>query len=606
MKNSINFNEILTRLGYSAQFKVDKYQRFYKWTKKQCERLFNDILEWSTKQHDTKDYFIQSIAIFWEMVDKLVQVVDGQQRITSMSLMFLAYRNVILETNSLYRDQAYQGIANNILYNHTVPNSTNNIDGVTEYRIVLQENDNNLYRAVLERNNDVIGAAENKDKNVIAAYKYFHNALKTLLNKDEKKFQNFYYNGLLKVSTLIEECETQAEANLCFIKKNGTGLYVEKGEVCIAMLYDALDKLDNKAYLENAIDESISMLQMIQNFYTGKDELNWFVARFIYHFTDAYDVTREDSLPNELEKLINENNIIDLIREITKYHKLEQDAIVLNPKIPFSLFRELYLVWGDLMRLNVPLKEAQEILHLVDGLEVRKSIKVGSSGNADKSFAGLIKKSIAMTGTSSLKESIIKYVNIKRMTDTVYYKFPSNDELYGIIFDKKYYTKNNVKIKDLTKHILECVNDFLCNGENQMLSKYDGLEIEHIMPQSNKASNPTMINSIGNLTLLDASWNKKASNKDFAEKKEQYSNSVIKLNRYFDNIYEWDESAIEKRAYYICDCINKMWNLDYEISSEELRNFEDKDVLARSKEIIANLKKTNNAEREFEFALAIN
>ena len=121
MKNSISFDELLTsKLGYSGQFKVDKYQRFYKWSKKQCQKIFNDILEWSKTSHDVKDYFIQSVAIFQEIVEILIQIVDGQQRITSLSLLHIAYRNVILDYLDINdeRNILFKSIADNILYIH--------------------------------------------------------------------------------------------------------------------------------------------------------------------------------------------------------------------------------------------------------------------------------------------------------------------------------------------------------------------------------------------------------------------------------------------------------------------------------------------------------
>lgn len=118
-----------------------------------------------------------------------------------------------------------------------------------------------------------------------------------------------------------------------------------------------------------------------------------------------------------------------------------------------------------------------------------------------------------------------------------------------------------------------------------------GLQVEHVMPKSwathwplqGQAIQPlhmsypfliaaeqaelaeairarnVAVNSIGNLTLLNQYLNPAASNGGFDLKREEYRNSVLRLNRYFDGKTTWDEQAIRTRGRALGEAICKIW-----------------------------------------------
>lgn len=118
-----------------------------------------------------------------------------------------------------------------------------------------------------------------------------------------------------------------------------------------------------------------------------------------------------------------------------------------------------------------------------------------------------------------------------------------------------------------------------------------GLQIEHVLPVRwwehwpidgrpvtwNEASYPyilteneaeiaeairyrsTMLHTIGNLTLLNQYLNPAASNGSFELKKTEYTNSVLRLNRYFDDKSDWTEANILERSREMARMICKIW-----------------------------------------------
>lgn len=74
-----------TLTGDSLQYTIPVYQRYYNWSRKQCEQLFQDVCRVISSK---EEHFFGSIVIKNEGLSKLL--IDGQQRITTVSLMLLA------------------------------------------------------------------------------------------------------------------------------------------------------------------------------------------------------------------------------------------------------------------------------------------------------------------------------------------------------------------------------------------------------------------------------------------------------------------------------------------------------------------------------------
>lgn len=86
------------------------------------------------------------------------------------------------------------------------------------------------------------------------------------------------------------------------------------------------------------------------------------------------------------------------------------------------------------------------------------------------------------------------------------------------------------------------------------LAKDDLAEMGEPIRQRNVA-----LHTLGNLTLLNRYLNPAASNGAFDLKLVEYRNSVLRLNRYFDEQSEWDELAIAKRGRLLGEALCKIW-----------------------------------------------
>lgn len=81
-------------------FRIPPYQRPYKWGTEQAEQLLDDLLDWMGDD-DTQDvknadpYFLGSIVLIKSLHSPDAEVVDGQQRLTTLTILFSALRETI-------------------------------------------------------------------------------------------------------------------------------------------------------------------------------------------------------------------------------------------------------------------------------------------------------------------------------------------------------------------------------------------------------------------------------------------------------------------------------------------------------------------------------
>lgn len=71
------------------RFVIPEYQRPYRWGKDECETLWNDILSVFGDGNDIEEYFLGSIVAYENEKNQL-EIIDGQQRITTLTLLFRA------------------------------------------------------------------------------------------------------------------------------------------------------------------------------------------------------------------------------------------------------------------------------------------------------------------------------------------------------------------------------------------------------------------------------------------------------------------------------------------------------------------------------------
>ncbi|GAA7914302.1 hypothetical protein HpMS22_13560 [Helicobacter pylori] len=141
--------KLLDFIGKSQekQFVIPIYQRVYSWEKEQCEQLWDDIIK--TGGNDQMNgHFIGSIVfvqdgIYTTNYNELL-IIDGQQRLTTITLLFIALRNYLNDEDEFLEKFSCQKIQNRYLIN-------SDEKGDKKFKLILSEPDKDTLLYLIDK-----------------------------------------------------------------------------------------------------------------------------------------------------------------------------------------------------------------------------------------------------------------------------------------------------------------------------------------------------------------------------------------------------------------------------------------------------------------------
>ena len=174
--NTLNLNEIL---GISKIYKVPTYQRNYSWNEENWEDLWNDILECFNSE---SIHYMGSI-VFQEKGDKEFAVIDGQQRLTTLSIIIISLlkkiQNLIDHNIEPEENKQRLGILRNQYLGSKDPSSLN-----YSSKLELNENNDPFYQQVLINFGEPVryNKLESSDKLMWDAFNFFSRKINELFD----------------------------------------------------------------------------------------------------------------------------------------------------------------------------------------------------------------------------------------------------------------------------------------------------------------------------------------------------------------------------------------------------------------------------------------
>ena len=207
---------LLTVIKGPKQFVIPIYQRTYSWQLAQCDQLLKDIIRIS-KNDNLQGHFLGSIVYFQEDIHTIsdvpkLLVIDGQQRLTTVSLLILALAH-FLKNNPVELDTNA-----NKLFNYYLLNSDEDND--LRYKLMLTRGDKQSYINLL---NEI--PQEDTMNRVTENYKFFASRI----NEENVKV---IYNGVLRLFIVDVALEKDKDnPQLIFESMNSTGLDLSQADL---------------------------------------------------------------------------------------------------------------------------------------------------------------------------------------------------------------------------------------------------------------------------------------------------------------------------------------------------------------------------------------
>lgn len=544
-------------LHSSDQYIMPVFQRYYTWGQSNWDQLFRDALELLGTEATTKRHFLGSIVTVpnahqpGEIPSYLV--IDGQQRLTTLSILLCAIRDYALHNDWL--ELAAEVEENYLIHRFK--------KGKERYKLFPRLRDRHSYLNAIDK------AQEDKTGGQIdLALAYFHKLLADNF-KTESHLRQFFL-GLVTRFDLVAITLDNENPYKIFRSLNSTGVDLSEADlirnhVFMSLPIDQQDEFDDKIWkkLESHFqrDEKLhsgdfeAFLRdalMRDGTYIPKDGT-------FEHFERRYPTALFD--PNiATTELLTTARLYDVVRGVKAHSDNDIEKALstvrdLNVSTAYPLLTRLL----EVHQLNKTSKDDLLLsIRSIAGFVLRRLV-CDYSSRAYSSWFVTVCKSL----TQNPAHAVIQFLHDKG--------WPSDAEfipkfIHFNLYQSKYSRAVLAALETLKQVTYEPV----------LLS---GCSIEHVMPQTideQENDGSSWINTLGaewrrvhgewlhtpgNLTLVGANYNREMSNKPFNIKKPMLIASKVYLNDYFKNpaILTWGEAYIEERGRKLAEMATRIW-----------------------------------------------
>ena len=542
-----------------TQFVIPVYQRNYDWTEKHCKVLLNDIMEAGKNK---KEHFIGSIVYVTDnkpatSVKELI-VVDGQQRLTTITLIYLRLYKLLDEIGN-------QSLKDKIHEQYLI----NKFASTPDKKIKLKPTANN--DKALKHIYDNVKISINEKSNVIDNYIFF----------EKNITQNNYENVLEGLANLIF-VDMALDRNIddpqrIFESLNSTGLDLSQGDLIRNYILMKLNSKEQEEiyekyweYIEkDAKDESKNenmVSDFIRDFMTSEYNKIPNKSRVYEEFKEKFSIVNLNVIKNYLEILKEYasyyNKLLNPKKENDKDISLKLENIKsLEVNVSYPFFLKIYKDYNDNI---IDKNKFIYIIDLIESFVFRRFICDVPTNAMNKIFMTLYRQIDKNNYIESLEKHLCKLGSAQR--------FPKNDEVISKLKEKNIYESINQKRK---MYLFEKLEQGL--GKTVIDFSKTPYTIEHIFPQNpvkewkkelNQKDYDIMqekLHTIANLTI--STNNGELGNKTFKEKQDMnvnngeqgYIYSKLWLNEYLNGIEEWKPKNIKERFEKIKERFLKFW-----------------------------------------------
>lgn len=552
----------LLETGKTKPFIIPEYQRPYAWENEQIETLFDDLWEFTSNgggsESDTT-YFLGSV-VSYENENGEQEIIDGQQRITSLFLLLRAIYTKLKESDTPTKEAK-----NFISQIEPAIWRTNKLTGEVDYSNILLEskvmnNDGNeILKNILSTGQVTDDAKDNYSKN----YKKFLELYESASATEPLKIYEFIYTLLNQAILLPITADSQDTALTIFSTLNDRGLPLSDSDIFKAKIYN---KLDNSIAKKEFIDNWKELDEKAQYASESIQQLFYYYMFYLR----AVDKDTKTTTPG-LRKYYSAN----------KFIRLEDKVLLDNLRIILNIWT---VVSQKESIENEPWSDNKDILKTLDILlsypnefwkypVIVYYLKHREAEQFEQNFLKFLRKltlelltKYLVTPTiNAVKADIMKLNAAIILNETPTFEFK---EIDSSILEKCIETPHRNAVRMLLKMIAYDEQDELLPAK---------WEIEHIFPQkwqSNYFQNISdeiikeKIEHIGNKLPFEKRLNIIAGNGYFGKKKKAYEESKIAVTRemfQYDGD-DWTLDDISKRDVRIADKIIGIitkWNNDY-------------------------------------------
>lgn len=542
--------------GSKKRFIIPVYQRNYDWKIDNCKQLYDDLIKIIKSKR--KSHFFGSLVSVYEPSGRNTEflVIDGQQRLTTVSLLLLAMYNLIKSGIVIPRDGFLdKQIYEDFLVDKYQPEET---------RIKLKpvKNDQKAFGKLFYDVNEYI-----MESNLTTNYNYFYERIqKQEITIDE------LFDAICRLEIINITLNNEDNPQLIFESLNSTGLDLSEGDKIRNFILMGLPSKEQDEYYDkywNRIEEftKYDVSSFVRDYLSIK-QLAIPSQRKIYISFKEYVEQKSIETEELLKDLLAYAKRYEiLLRGSTKNKALDACIYRLN-RLETTVTRPFFL---EVLRLydenKLDMSELAEIFLITENYLFRRTICDLPTNALNKIFLMLHREITRYEGNDVGYVEKFKYALLSKKERA---RFPDDDEFAERFTDRQVYLMNSKnKI-----YIMERIENYSTLEDKDVYGHCDDgtYSIEHIMPQhltpawvkalgeDYEEIHEIWLHRIANLTLT--AYNSKYSNSTFDEKKSVKNgleDSGIRMNTYIAKKDKWTLAELEERNQYLMGRALEIW-----------------------------------------------
>lgn len=558
-------------------FQIPDYQRPYSWVDEHVDQLWDDILEAyeNNKEDDAIDsnYFLGSLIVVQK--GKIEDVVDGQQRLTTLMILLCTIRQTYPRINKVVDVNENPSVVKIGKIRSCIAD-TNDLTRLRLQTDVSQSS--NVQDLIFDEDID-FSTYEKPTKKEIesdAKYRYvntaviFYNHIKELGEEKTGEFINYLMN---RVKMIKISCFDESFAIKLFQVLNDRGMDLAPADIIKSYLLSGIgnDKHKHDTFMHDwriceewtkEFDDSLTdLLTYYEYFLLGSNP--------------------KKSLVDELKVLFKGKDSNVVLRDFKKFVEGYKKIHDSSDKLVTSFW---YLPWGTYWATMLT---AIEYVNYREKEELQLALRNFFYLNY---MAGITLTSLKQT-LFNLIVGIKKKEPFKKLEEIMDDKI-KNMNVIDIVLNK---LEGEVYFEGWLKTVLAVVEYYQTDEDEVafIYLDYKSLNVEHIYPQKPSEDSPWVsmfpegpeyLNTMGNLTLLSGTKNKSAQNFPFEDKifiyqgldrkgnktpSKKGQTTVYQISQKIVNDYkagtykkQWNENAVKDRFNWLCTNIGEIFNLD--------------------------------------------
>ena len=531
--------------GYN-QYIIPVYQRYYSWDKKNWKHLWEDLMSLYQNKEDSFNTLFMGTLVFVQDASVLknyntYNVVDGQQRLLTLSILLIALRNIA------------KGNGNNRLSDKIDDFLTFKPDFKKYYfRVCPRNRERTSYENLVNKSGDGSGIF----KNAIEFFTKCINGSEVSSNDESLEiFFNIISERLEFVNIVLNSRENVYRT---FKNLNSGGVDLSEADLIRGFVFENIVMEDQDGF-DNSYWKPLE-----KNFENENGKLNTITfSQFFRYFLmiDGRDVSTDQIFKTFEDDFGTYENSIEYIQSVKYFSDIYNFYLVNNKKYPdpvidlaLKQFRQLndtstYAFAMKLIRCfelgKVNAEDFVKIVNIIMSFMIRRLI----CGEIARSYG-----------------SLFSLLSVALNTDPL-------DNVTNILLEKGYPSDESFIFNLVNTHHSKYYRLILSNIEKIKNPKetvdFSKLQIEHIMPQkisetwmnelgdNYQGLHKTWLNTIGNLTLTG--YNPKLYNHDFETKRNIYETSNITITREISKYSKWTEIEIKERGEELSKIIIEMY-----------------------------------------------